>query len=124
MIARTRQQWHRFLTSVKLLFQKAQAESTLVVGLLSLLKSYGKMAEAKVEGDVEEMNTIAGLGLAQTIMAEDNAHPTTKPTMRAADMMRNRTSTSHAALEELPTTKLTMRAADMMRNRTSTSHAA
>lgn len=45
------------------------------------------MAEPKVGGAVEEMNKIAGLGLTQTNMAEDNAHPTKKPVPKVAEMI-------------------------------------
>lgn len=45
------------------------------------------MAEPKVGGAVEEMNKIAGLGLIQTNMAEDNAHPTKKPVPKVAEMI-------------------------------------
>lgn len=45
------------------------------------------MAESKVVGAVEEMNKTADLCLIQTNMAEDNAHPTKKPTPKAAKMI-------------------------------------
>lgn len=59
------------------------------------------MADSKVGGDVEEMNTIAGLGSTQTNMAEDSPHPTKKPITRAAEMMNITHHLSQAALEEL-----------------------
>lgn len=43
-----------------------------------MLKQYGKMAESKVVGAVEEMNKTAGLCLILKNMAEDNAQLTKK----------------------------------------------